>query len=223
MNNIHDMGGMEGFGKIKRQKNEALFKHRWEALVFAASRLVNPGNIDEKRYTRETMPTDEYLNSSYYGLWLYSMEKMCIKYGLITEEELENPDGKLTQVSGYKAVKAEEVESRFQRGRTSGSHVDVPARFNVGDFIVVKNEHPRGHTRHPQYIRGRKGRVERDYGVFQFPDRSAHGLEPKPQHCYSVRFKATELWGSRSNPNDLVLLDLFDDYLEESLQFISKK
>ena len=52
MNNIHDMGGMEGFGKIKRQKKEVLFKHRWEALVFAASVLVSGGILDEMCFSR---------------------------------------------------------------------------------------------------------------------------------------------------------------------------
>jgi len=88
MNSVHDMGGMDGFGKIKRQENEPLYKLRWEEQVFAASRLVNVGNIDEKRYTRESMPPVEYLSSPYYGLWLYAMEKMYVKYGLMTEEEL---------------------------------------------------------------------------------------------------------------------------------------
>ncbi len=214
MNSVHDMGGMEGFGKIKRQENKPLFKLRWEEQVFAASRLVNVGNIDEKRYTREAMPPVEYLSSPYYGLRLYAMEKMYVKYGLMTEEELKNPDGRLAKLDGYQAVKAEEVESLFQAGRTSGAQVDVPASFQVGDLVMVKNEHPRGHTRHPRYIRGRRGQVDRDHGVFHFPDRAAHGLEPKPQHCYTVKFKATEVWGSRSNPRDLVFLDLFDDYLE---------
>ena len=214
MNNIHDMGGMEGFGKIKREENQSLFKHRWEELVFAASRLVKVGNQDEKRYTRETLSPTEYLSYSYYGLRLYTMEKMYVKYGLMTEEELKNPDRKLSKIDGYQAVKAEEVESRFQSVRTSKAHVDVPAKFKVGDLVVVTNEHPRGHTRHPRYVRGRRGQVDRDHGVFHLPDRTAHGLEPKPQHCYSVKFTAVELWGSRSNPNDLVFLDLFDDYLE---------
>jgi nitrile hydratase beta subunit len=214
MNNIHDMGGMEGFGKIKREENQSLFKHRWEELVFAASRLVKVGNIDEKRYTRETLSPARYLSYSYYGLRLYTMEKMYVKYGLMTEEELKNPEGRLSKIDGYQSVKAEKVESLFQNGRTSKAHVNVPAKFKVGDLVVVTNKHPRGHTRHPRYVRGRRGQVNRDHGVFHLPDRAAHGLEPKPQHCYSVQFTAVELWGSRSNPNDLVFLDLFDDYLE---------
>jgi nitrile hydratase len=50
--------------------------------------------------------------------------------------------------------------------------------------------------------------------VYPFPDTVAHGLGDKPQHCYSVRFTAIELWGSRGNPRDVVYVDLFDDYLE---------
>jgi nitrile hydratase len=50
--------------------------------------------------------------------------------------------------------------------------------------------------------------------VYPFPDTVAHGLGPKPQHCYSVKFTSTELWGSRGNPRDRVYVDLFDDYLD---------
>ena len=82
------------------------------------------------------------------------------------------------------------------------------------DEVIVKNEHPPGHTRHPRYVRGHRGRVHIDHGVYPFPDAVAHGLEDKPQHCYAVRFTATELWGARANPRDVVYLDLFDDYLE---------
>ena len=216
MNNVHDMGGMEGFGKIKRQQNQPLFKHRWEELVFAATRLVNVGNIDEKRYTRETMNPVEYLSSPYYGLWLYAMEKMFVKYGLMTEEELKNPEGTPARVEGFEIIRAEEVEARFQTRRGSRIQVDVPPRFQVGDRVMVKNEHPRGHTRCPRYFRRHQGQVHKDRGVWSFPDRLVHGLGDKPQHCYSVKFTATELWGSRGNVKDVVYLDLFDDYLEEA-------
>jgi len=213
MNGIHDMGGMDGFGKVQPQDNEP-FHEDWEKQVLFATFLVRTGStVDESRFIQESIPPVEYLSQSYFWRWLHSLETRLLRYGLVTEEELRNPEGRLARVDGYQAVRAEEVEAR----RTGGSkrmQVDVPPRFQVGDRVMVKNEHSRGHTRRPRYVRGRRGQVHIDYGVYPFPDTVAHGLGPKPQHCYSVKFTATELWGSRANPKDVIYLDLFDDYLE---------
>ena len=59
--------------------------------------------------------------------------------------------------------------------------------------------HPTGHTRLPRYARGKTGKIDRDHGVYNFPDTNAHGLGPKRQHVYSVRFAAQELWGPQAS------------------------
>jgi nitrile hydratase subunit beta len=64
------------------------------------------------------------------------------------------------------------------------------------------------------YARGKGGVIERDHGVFVFPDTNAPGLGAKPQHVYAVRFTARELWGEQAKPKDSVVVDLWDDYLE---------
>ena len=76
------------------------------------------------------------------------------------------------------------------------------------------NLHPAGHTRLPRYARGKLGAIERDHGVFVFPDTNAHFLGEKPQHVYSVRFAARELWGHHAAPRDAVYIDLWDDHLD---------
>jgi len=50
--------------------------------------------------------------------------------------------------------------------------------------------------------------------VYVFPDTIADSPEEKPQHVYSVRFTARELWGEQARPGDAVYIDLWDDYLE---------
>jgi nitrile hydratase len=90
----------------------------------------------------------------------------------------------------------------------------VAPRFRVGDQVLVKNWQPTTHTRLPGYIRGKKGIVEKDYGVFAFPDTHAHGLGEKAQHCYSVRFTARELWGETASDRDSLRVDVFDDYMD---------
>ena len=63
-------------------------------------------------------------------------------------------------------------------------------------------------------MRGHRGVIDRDHGVFVFPDTHAAGLGQKPQHVYSVRFDGRELWGPDGHPRDAVYLDLWDDYLD---------
>jgi nitrile hydratase len=73
---------------------------------------------------------------------------------------------------------------------------------------------PPTNTRLPRYARGKTGVVQRDHGIFVFPDTNALFQGEKPQHLYSVRFAARELWGEQAKPKDTVYIDMWDDYLE---------
>jgi nitrile hydratase len=68
----------------------------------------------------------------------------------------------------------------------------------------------------PRYVRGRRGVVARDHGVFVFPDTNALDQGERPQHVYSVRFAARELWGPDASARDAVYVDLWDDHLEDA-------
>ena len=94
--------------------------------------------------------------------------------------------------------------------------VDAPARFRVDDTVRARNIHPPGHTRSPRYARGKRGTVVRDNGVYALQDTDAQGrqLGDLPQHVYTVRFTARELWGNRGNERDAVYVELWEDYLE---------
>jgi len=46
-----------------------------------------------------------------------------------------------------------------------------------------------------------------------FPDTNAHLKGEQPQHLYSVRFAARELWGESASSRDSVHLDMWDAYL----------
>jgi nitrile hydratase len=98
-------------------------------------------------------------------------------------------------------------------GETSFRHAAVPPRFGVGAAVVTRNMHPSGHTRLPRYARGKRGAIAAHRGCHVFPDANAHGLGEQPQHVYSVRFDARELWGEAAEPNQHVYLDLWESYL----------
>lgn len=90
---------------------------------------------------------------------------------------------------------------------------DIAAKFNIGDTVKMVNINPTTHTRLPRYVRGKTGVVDRDHGVFAFPDTGAHGGGHKPQHVYSVKFSFQELWGEDYAANMYLYIDMFDDYM----------
>ncbi|HEX9213630.1 MAG TPA: nitrile hydratase subunit beta, partial [Bradyrhizobium sp.] len=40
MNGVHDMGGMDGFGKVEPEPNEPVFHAEWEGRVLAMVRAM---------------------------------------------------------------------------------------------------------------------------------------------------------------------------------------
>ncbi len=113
-----------------------------------------------------------------------------------------------------RVLRAADVGKVLLKGGPARLADDVPPRFKAGDRVVARNLNPTGHTRLPRYARGKRGIVDRDHGVFVFPDAHAMGQGKKPQHCYSVRFTTRELWGPQASPRDVVYIDLWDDHLD---------
>jgi hypothetical protein len=84
--------------------------------------------------------------------------------------------------------------------------------FSVGQQVVTASHGHAGHTRLPQYARGRRGTIQACNGAHVFPDLSAQGVEVH-QYCYSVMFTADELWAEVEGSRDKVYLDLWECYL----------
>jgi nitrile hydratase len=216
VNGVHDMGGMHGMGPVEIEANEPVFHAEWEKRVFAvrlAAVFHRRWNIDMNRYAVERMPAAEYLAASYYERVLFALEKLLVDEGMITAQEL------ATGIAEAKASVAEmltpEGIDALLRGRIRARrNEDVPPRFKSGDRVVGRNMHPLGHTRLPRYARGRRGVIDCDRGVYVFPDTSAMTRDPKPQHMYSVRFAAQELWGAQASARDSVYMSLWDDHLD---------
>ena len=113
-----------------------------------------------------------------------------------------------------RVLKLESLDKVLRAGDGARVDADVAARFKVGDAVQARNFQTLGHTRLPRYVRSRRGVIAIAHGVFVFPDTNAASGDPKPQHCYAVRFSMSELWGDGASARDTVTLDLFDDYLE---------
>ena len=221
MNGAHDLGGMHGFGAVEIERDEPVFHRDWERRAFAltlAAGYLGRWNLDQSRHAREQMPPAEYLATTYYEHWLFGLEKLLDESRLVTREELaariRGDSAAPGPVLGVPLLRAGQVEQALRDCRASKSDHEVPPRYRVGAPVVTKNINPVGHTRLPRYARGKRGEIALDHGVWVFADASGNGLGPDPQHCYSVRFTARELWGADVSATDAVHIDLWDDHLE---------
>ena len=216
MNGVHDMGGVDGFGKVVPEPNEPVFHADWEARVLAMNRAMGATgtwNIDMSRFSRETLPPDVYLASSYYRKWFLGLERMLLERGLVDTDEIA-AGHKLHPAKPLKrAFTAADVERILTRG-TFTRAARAPARFKPGDRVRAKNINPETHTRLPRYARGHVGVIERVQGCHVFPDASATGAGDNPQWLYTVRFDGRELWGADGDPTVTVSIEAFEPYLE---------
>jgi len=216
MDGIHDMGGMDGFGKVVPEPNEPPFHAPWEGRVLAMQRALGYAGawqIDISRAAQERLPPQVYLKVSYYQRWELAMESNLIERGFAGADEI---------AAGHalregKPLKRKLTASVVREGMTRGSffrQAQAPARFKPGDRVRTRNIHPLTHTRLPRYARGRVGVIERAHGCHAFPDAVATDKGDNPQWLYTVVFDGRELWGPEADAGVKVSIDAFEPYLD---------
>jgi nitrile hydratase beta subunit len=216
MDGIHDMGGMDGFGKIEVERNERPFHATWEGRVLAMQRAMGfagAWHIDHARFAQERLPPQVYLTASYYERWMLAMEKNVVERGFVSPDELAaghalHPGKQLPRKLSPAIVEQGMTRSSFFRQQQG------PALFKVGDRVRTKNNHPATHTRLPRYARGKRGIVEMVHGCHMYPDAVAVDNGDDPQWLYTVVFDGVELWGQDADPTTRISIDAFEPYLE---------
>jgi nitrile hydratase len=158
--------------------------------------------MDEIRHAIERIEPRRYLTSSYYDRIVIGVATLFVEKGLVTREELETRAGGGFPLARPISARACEVA------------LPPPARFALGDTVAVRDVHRAGHTRAPRYVRGKRGVVVHVTPPFSLPDVAAHGLPPRDEPTYHVRFEARELWGDGAEANAAVVVDLWESYLE---------
>ena len=217
MNGIHDMGGMHGMGPVVAEKDEPVFHALWEGRLFALRRGAGAWrkwNIDASRHAIERVPPIEHLQASYYARHYLGFIKILVERGLVTAQEIATSHPAAGQTKLTPPLTADKVALMVSKGVPVSRDISVAPRVREGQNVRTREIHPATHTRLPRYARGRTGTIIRDHGVFVFPDTNSQFLGEKPQHLYSVRFAARELWGDEADIKDSVYLDLWDDYLD---------
>lgn len=214
MNGIHDMGGMQDMGPIQREKDEPVFHAEWERRTFALFNAVDVGEWPRIRYQIELIPPADYLRMSYYEKWLTALVPLVTQAGMVTPSEIESGMANGGTANRWHVLSVAEVATWIGPQPDARDKPTAVAKFQPRQRVRARKINPVGHTRLPRYARGKAGTIERDHGLHDFQDAVAQGLGKKPQHLYSVRFLARELWGDEANSRDSVYIDMWEDYLE---------
>jgi nitrile hydratase len=217
VNGAQDLGGMMGFGPIGREPDEPWFHADWERRALGltlAMGAMGEWGLDASRAARESLHPADYLSSSYYEIWTMGLEKLVLRHGLVTEDELKAGHALSPPKPVARVLKAGSVPAVLARGSPTERPAEHPARFALGDRVMARVMHPAGHTRLPRYARGKRGFVERVHGVHVFPDSAAAGQGESPQWLYTVRFSGPELWGEEADSSLVVSIDAWESYLE---------
>lgn len=202
MDGMHDLGGKQGFGRIRYALNAQVFHEPWEKRVNALYGLaVKLGifNMDEYRHAIERMEPRHYLSASYYERSLTSLATLCVEKGIVTLAELEK------RANGTFPLSMPSAPGR--------SNIPGRERFKAGDRVRVRSDYVPGHMRMPGYIRGKTGVVVSESPAYPFPDAHAHGVKAEDEPTFDVRFRSEDLWPNSSDAA-LVHVAVFQSYLE---------
>ncbi len=201
MDGMHDLGGKQGFGRVRHTPQAPCFHEPWERRVNALYSLaVKQGifNMDEYRHAIERMDPRHYMGASYYERTLTSLATLCVEKGVLSLADLER-----------RAQGAFPLALPAAAGR---SNANERQRFAVGDEVRVKADGVPGHVRMPAYIRGKRGVVVGVSPAYPFPDAHAHGVKAEDEPTYDVRFSSLELWPDASD-RAWVHVGVFESYL----------
>ncbi|MDO6728235.1 nitrile hydratase subunit beta [Cognatishimia sp. 1_MG-2023] len=222
MDNIHDLGGMHGFGPVPIESEGYTFKHEWQRRAFGLTQSLagnTPFCADMHRHKIEQLSAVDYLQMDYFEKWTVATSELMKDAGLVDANELATGVKSFAvDLTKHPAVRPDDLVNAMKVGGdyTFPAESRVAA-FQVNDTVRVLSNCPSGHTRVPRYVRGKIGTVCNVEDVFQFADAVAKGEGPAPQHCYLVLFKATDLWGEDAEaPDDVIYLDLAEAYLERA-------
>lgn len=204
MDGVHDMGGRQGFGRVRFTRDARAFHDSWEVranslYVLAVRRGIF--NMDEYRHAIERMEPRHYLAASYYERSLTGLATLLVEKGVVPHAELE-----------ARARGEFPLAGRSAHGR---SNATARERFAVGDRVRVRADYVPGHVRMPAYIRGKHGIVVGESPPYPFPDAHGHALPADDERTYDVRFRTEELW-PESAERALVHVGVFQSYLERA-------
>ncbi|WP_299676941.1 nitrile hydratase subunit beta [uncultured Roseobacter sp.] len=221
MTRMHDMGGRYGDGPVIPEPEGVLFDAEWHKRALAvtlAAGAHGAWNIDVSRHARERLSPADYGRFSYYEKWMAALADLLVEADLVSRTEL--AEGAQADAAPVPTtLTADRVAAVLAAGGPATRPSDVPQLFHACDAVRTRKIAANvlvdgGHTRLPAYAAGVTGRILRCHGTHLLPDSSAHRLGDAAEPLYAVAVRAVELWSHPEHPEDEVVLDLWQSYLE---------
>ncbi len=216
MDGVHDLGGMHGFGGVQPEADEPAFHAHWEARMFAlasAAPFALAFGDDWFRSGIERMEPADYLRSSYYEKWYWTIVANAERCGALLASDLDDKSVRpvAADVLPCPAITAANVVPAIFAGASQARTptTATPRRFAVGDTVRTRRQFADGHNRMPRYARGKPCRVASVDGVFLVADDNARGVATA-ETLYTIRFDMGELWGAGATAGDTLCLAAWD-------------
>lgn len=231
----HDVGGELDHPAIYENKEEEY----WELMTYVLCETLGWQGIwlseERRRIGNVDVGRSIYLGFPYYGRWLWSVGRLLIEKKQISWGELTD---RLSEVqaryAGLPKGTHVDAQPKFEGDGSqvvrNKHHIEAagigdpqvfsgkagPARFKVGETVVVRDLPAMFYTRTPEYVRGATGVIAALAYESPAPEDETWDIEDaKPEWFYIVRFKQTELWGdSYSGPaNDTLQTEIPERWL----------
>ena len=220
MSKVHDMGGRPDIRRLDIMLSDLKFKEDWEKDVFAITLALGFSglwNLDRSRYARESLEPTDYLQFTYFEKWLAGLINLLGENGIIKDGK---ESGDNFKKSSFRVLEAKNVKKLLHMGGPTKRDSTTEKKFNLGENVSVRSSNSntkveKGHTRLPDYVKGRSGKVIAYHGSHVLPDANAHFLGESPEALYSVEFKSQDLWDKCEHVKDTVVVDLWESYLEK--------
>ena len=203
MNGVHDMGGMDGFGKVEAEQNEPPFhadvgrpRARHAARRWATPA---PGTSTIRAMPRRRLPPRDLSRRLLLSALGAGMEKNLLERGFWPRTS-SRPAIRCGRASRCARKLTKDVVDAGMTRNSFFRQQQGPARFKPGDRVRTVNINPLTHTRLPRYARDKVGMVELIHGCHAFPDSVASERGDDPQWLYTVVFDGREIWGPDADP-----------------------
>ena len=214
------MGGRPDIRRLDIMLSDLKFKEDWEKDVFAITLALGFSglwNLDRSRYARESLEPTDYLQFTYFEKWLAGLINLLGENGIIKDGK---ESGNNFKKSSFRVLEAKNVKKLLHMGGPTKRDSTTEKNFNLGETVSVRANNSntkveKGHTRLPDYVKGRTGKVIAYHGSHVFPDANAHFLGESPEALYSIEFKSQDLWSKCEHVEDTVVVDLWESYLEK--------
>jgi hypothetical protein len=175
----------------------------WELNTYVTCEVLGWKGVwnaeERRRRGNNDLGLSLYYGFPYYGRWIWAAARMLVDKNHVSLTEL------LEKIA----------EVRARNAKQSANTGNVPARFNVGDRVRVKELPNLFYTRTQMYVRGVSGTIAaRTYEDLIPEDEAWNRDDAQPEQFYIVRFRQKDLWEEYPFDNDTLQTEFPDRWLE---------